>query len=478
VHIVSASEYQGEMAHMKYKSNRKLNEECAVFGISTSEPEAVGITYNGLLALQHRGQEGSGIAVAVDNRISCHKNAGLVSEVFGKKVLQNLPKVNIAIGHNRYSTTGGTSINNIQPFISEYLTGRVATVHNGNISNASTLKSRLTSLGLNFHATSDSEVVSALIAHYYVKYGNQFDGLVKACDELQGAFSLIVLWGEGSMMAVRDPHGYRPLCLGKNSNGIAVASESCALDSCGFEFLRDVAPGEVVVIEDSKITHSSIALKPAACPGGLCIFEYVYFARPDSVIDQLSVYEARYKMGEILASEHPVQADAVCGVPDSGIEAALGYAAYSGIPLVSGFVKNRYIGRSFIYPVQSQRENAVHMKLNPLRINLEGKRIVLVDDSIVRGTTSEKIVRAMKDAGASEVHMRISSPPFLFRCNFGTDIDNEENLIANKMDLDEIRKKIGADSLGYISIEGLKNACRKSAQPFCTECFTGVDILK
>lgn len=462
---------------MKLRSDDKPHEECAVFGVSIHEPEAVGIVYNGLLALQHRGQEGSGIAVTLGNQMCYHKNAGMVSEVFTEKVLQKLPKSNIAIGHNRYSTTGGTAISNTQPFISEYLTGRVATVHNGNITNAPMLKSKLTALGLNFHATSDSEVVSALIAHYFVKYGNQHDGLVRACDEFEGAFSLIVLWGEGTMMAVRDPHGYRPLCIGTNSNGIAVSSESCALDSCGFEFLRDVAPGEVVVIEDGKITHSSIALKPVENPGGLCIFEYVYFSRPDSVIDRLSVYDARYKMGEILAAEHPVQADAVCGVPDSGLEAALGYAAASGIPLVSGFVKNRYIGRSFIYPVQSQRENAVHMKLNPLRINLEGKRIVLVDDSIVRGTTSEKIVKAMKDAGAREVHMRISSPPFLFRCNFGTDIDNEENLIANQMDLEAICKKIGADSLGYISIEGLKRACIQSSQSFCTECFTGVPVF-
>jgi len=276
------------------------------------------------------------------------------------------------------------------------------------------------------------------------------------------------------LIAVRDPNGFRPLCIGKNGIGCAVASESCALETCGFEFVRDVQPGEVVMIEHGEITKQlSINDEQSKRDHGICIFEYVYFARPDSVIDGLSVYEARYNMGLALAREYPVEADAVCGVPDSGLDAACGYSAASGFPLVTGFVKNRYIGRSFIYPTQDKRDSAVRLKLNPLSANIKGKRIVLVDDSIVRGTTSEKIVKSLKNAGAKEVHMRVSSPPFRHTCHYGTDIDSEENLIANNMSLDEICCKIGADSLGYISIDSLKNACKNCAVSFCTACFTG-----
>ncbi|MDR1629502.1 MAG: amidophosphoribosyltransferase, partial [Oscillospiraceae bacterium] len=420
------------------KFDEKLREECAVFGVCVSTNEAAGITYNALLALQHRGQEGSGIAVLKGNNILYHKNVGLVSEVFHEKVLKKLPMSHLAVGHNRYSTTGSNTVHNVQPFITEYLTGRIATAHNGNITNARKIKEELKNLGVHFEATSDSEVVSSLIAYYIVKLGDPLSGVIKAAKQLEGAFSLVVLCGDGKIIAVRDGSGIRPLCIGTHEDGVCVASETCALDSCGFTMLRDVAPGEVVVMENGQITHSSIELQEQkGC--GLCIFEYVYFARPDSIIDNLSVYEARYNMGRVLAEEHPVDADVVCGVPDSGLEAAIGYSAASGIPLVSGFVKNRYIGRSFIYPSQAQREDAVRLKLNPLSANVRGKRIVMVDDSIVRGTTSKKIVQAMKNAGAKEVHMRISSPPFLFSCHFGTDIDSEENLIANRMTLEEIR---------------------------------------
>jgi amidophosphoribosyltransferase len=451
----------------------KLHEECAVFGISIDTDEAVGITYNGLLALQHRGQEGTGIAVACDNTIYHHKNIGLVSEVFGNSMLGTLPKSCVAIGHNRYSTMGSNTLKNMQPFVTEYLTGRLATVHNGSITNAKSIKETLKKLGVKFDATSDSEVVSSLIAYYTVKYDDVLKGTIKAAEMLEGAFSLIVLCGHGKLIAVRDASGYRPMCIGKNAHGIVLASETCALDCCGFEFLRDVQPGEVILIENGQIINETKLNKQKEIEAGLCIFEYIYFARPDSVIDGLSVYEARYNMGSILADEHPVDADVVCGVPDSGLEAAAGYSARSGIPLVSGFVKNRYIGRSFIYPTQIQRESAVRIKLNPLRRTIENKRIVLIDDSIVRGTTSEKIVRALKNAGAKEVHMRVSAPPFKFTCHYGTDIDNEANLIANRMDLDGIAKKIGADSLGYISIDGLKRACSKCDLSFCTKCFTG-----
>ena len=450
----------------------KPKEECAVFGISLTTQEAAGITYNALLSMQHRGQEGSGIAVISDNTILYHKNTGLVSEVFNHKVLEKLPKSNVAVGHNRYSTTGMNVVNNVQPFITEYLTGRIATVHNGNITNAKVLRERLKSLGVHFDATSDSEVISSLIGFYIVKLGDSLQGVIKAASLLEGAFTLIVMCGDGKLIAVRDGTGYRPLCIGRNESGFCVASESCALESCGFHFERDIEPGEIVLFENGELLHTQRALKRLT-DSGICIFEYVYFARPDSIIDHLPVYEARYNMGVTLAEEYPVAADVVCGVPDSGLEAAAGYSAKSKIPLVSGFVKNRYIGRSFIYPTQSQREGAVRLKLNPLRTNVEGKHVVLVDDSIVRGTTSRKIVAALKSAGALSVHMRISSPPFQFTCHYGTDIDDEKNLIANKMSLEAIRRQIGADSLGYISIDGLKKACEKCSLSFCTKCFTG-----
>lgn len=451
----------------------KLNEECAVFGVSLTTDEAVGLTYNGLLSLQHRGQEGAGIAVVDDNNILYHKDVGLVSEVFCGGEFKNLSKGRIAVGHTRYSTTGNNKRENVGPFITEYLTGRIATAHNGNITNALDLRHQLKENGLYFHATSDSEVVSSLIAYCITKEQNTVLGVVKAADFLQGAFSLVIASGDNKLIAVRDPNGFRPLCIGQNGIGYAIASESCALEACGFEFIRDVLPGEIIVVENGSLTHQGVRLSKKDDRHGLCIFEYVYFARPDSVIDGLSIYEARHNMGTVLAEEYPVDADVVCGVPDSGLEAASGYSAKSGIPLVSGFVKNRYIGRSFIYPTQTQRDSAVRLKLNPLTINIQGKRIVLVDDSIVRGTTSEKIVKSLKNAGAKEVHVRISSPPFRHTCYYGTDIDSEENLIANQMDIDEIRRKIGADSLGYISIEGLKRACAKCMLPFCTSCFTG-----
>ena len=451
----------------------KLNEECAVFGVSLTTDEAVGVTYNGLLALQHRGQEGAGIAVVADNNIFCRKDVGLVSEVFSNRELKNLPRGSLAVGHTRYSTTGGNKKENTGPFVTEYLTGRIATAHNGNITNAKEIRERLKSYGLRFGATSDSEVVSSLIAYCITKAQNTLSGIKEAADLLRGAFSLVIASSENKLIAIRDPNGYRPLCIGKNESGHAIASESCAFDACGFTFVRDMLPGEVVVIENGIIAHQGVTLAKNEDNNGLCIFEYVYFARPDSVIDTLSVYEARYNMGFVLAEEYPVDADIVCGVPDSGLDAASGYSAKSGIPLMTGFVKNRYIGRSFIYPTQTERDSAVRLKLNPLSASIGGKRIVLVDDSIVRGTTSEKIVKSLKHAGAKEVHMRISSPPFRHTCHYGTDIDSEENLIANRMSLDKICGKIGADSLGYISIEGLKRACAKSALPFCTACFTG-----
>lgn len=451
----------------------KLHEECGIFGVSSFGSEAAGITYNGLLSLQHRGQEGAGIAVAADNKIICHKNTGLVSEVFSGKALEKLSKGKIAVGHTRYSTTGSNTTENVGPFVTEYLTGRIATAHNGNITNARALRQELVKLGLNFNSTSDSEVVSSLIAYHIIREGDTLRGIIKAGGLMQGAFSLIIASGKNKLIALRDPNGYRPLCMGKSPLGTAVASESCALEAGGFDFIRDILPGEAVVIENGEITCAETVLTGKQENAGLCIFEYVYFARPDSVIDGLSVYEARFNMGAALAEEYPVDADVVCGVPDTGLEAAFGYSAKSGIPLCTGFVKNRYIGRSFIYPTQDMRDYVVRLKLNPLSANIKGKRIILVDDSIVRGTTSERIVRSLKSAGAKEVHMRISSPPFRHTCHYGTDIDSPENLIANKMSLDEICRQLGADSLGYISIDGLKRACSSCKLSFCTACFTG-----
>jgi len=460
----------------KLCEQHEAKEKCAVFGVSlrANEEEAVGITYNGLLALQHRGQEGAGIAVSNNRSIVCHKDEGLVSEVFSGEELARFPKGRVAIGHTRYSTTGQSCRENAGPFVTEYLTGRIATAHNGNITNAKEIRAELANLGLNFSATSDSEVVSSLMAYCINTEKSSLNGIAHGAGLLNGAFSLVIVTSKNKLIAVRDCDGFRPLCIGKNDIGCAVASESCALETCGFEFVRDVQPGEVVMIENGEITNQvTIKKEKETEKHGICIFEFVYFARPDSVIDGLSVYEARYNMGYALAREYPVEADAVCGVPDSGLDAAFGYSAASGIPLITGFVKNRYIGRSFIYPTQSKRDSAVRLKLNPLAANIKGKRIVLVDDSIVRGTTSEKIIKTLKNAGAKEVHMRVSSPPFRHTCHYGTDIDSEEKLIANNMNMDEICRKIGADSLGYISIEGLKDACKKCSLSFCTACFTG-----
>lgn len=455
------------------RTEHKLHEECGVFGTATTREDAAGITYNGLLSLQHRGQEGAGIAVVAGSRILCHKNTGLVSEVFSGNTLAALSGSRIAVGHTRYSTTGGNTIENVGPFVTEFLTGRIATAHNGNITNARQLREILKTYGLHFEASSDSEVISSLIAYCVTREDDTLRGVIRAGRLLRGAFSLVIVTSDQKLIALRDPNGYRPLCIGRGPLGLAVASESCALEACGFTLVRDVQPGELIVIENEQITYEKIVLGEKAVEAGLCIFEYIYFARPDSIIDGLSVYQARYRMGLILAEEYPVEADIVCGVPDSGLEAAIGYSAASGIPLAPAFVKNRYIGRSFIYPTQDLRDNAVRLKLNPLAAVIKDQRIVLVDDSIVRGTTSERIVRSLKAAGAKEVHVRISAPPFRYTCHYGTDIDRRENLIANQMSLVRIGQTIGADSLGFISVAGLKKACHDSHLPFCTACFTG-----
>jgi len=466
---------------------QELNEECGVFGVClSSNPrqvgiylplsnEAAGITYNALLSLQHRGQESAGIAAILGNKIVCHKSEGLVTEVFANGNLAKLPQSNSAIGHTRYSLKGSSSKENVSPFVTEFLTGRVAVSLSGCITNAKEMRDTLTQSGLEFNTTGDGEVVSSLVAYCMMRVGNELQAVVRAANGLRGAFSMVILCSDGKVIAVRDPYGYRPLCIGKNESGMVVASESCAVECCGFEFVRDVAPGEIVVIEDGKISYQGIELKKDSerpANGGLCIFEYIYFARLDSIIDGLSVYSARFNMGRTLAKEHKIEADIVCGIPDASREIARGYSVESGIRLVPGFVLNRYVGRSFIYPTQAQREQAVRVKLNLLSVNVKDKRVVLIDDSLVRGTSTIHAVASLRSAGAKEVHLLISSPSTRFACNHGMKIGDKEAL-ANTMTTEEICKKVGADSLGYISLEGLKAACGKCAVPFCDHCFTG-----
>jgi amidophosphoribosyltransferase len=402
--------------------------------------------------------------------------------MFSGEVLRTFPKGSVAIGHTRYSSEKRMNYlppndsENVSPFVSNYFIGRVAASHNGRITNSAEIRDKLIANGLEFNSTSDCELIASLIAYCIMRVGNSYQAIVRAAKVLDGAFSLVVMCSDGRLIAVRDPMGYRPLCLGKSEDGLAIASESCALDCSGFEFVRDVKPGEIIIIQNGKIISDSIELKAEDSEGkrgGLCLLEYVYFARLDSVIDGLSVYEARHRMGAILAREHPAEADIVCGIPDNGTEIARGYSGVIGIKYHPCFVVNKYVGRSFIYPTQTQRDDIVNVKFNALKCNVAGKRVVLIDDSIVRGTTTLKAVRALRNAGAKEVHLRISSPPCMFGCRYGTDTGDEMTLIAHNRTVEEIRVKIEADSLGYISLEGLKDACRDSEVPFCTGCFTG-----
>jgi amidophosphoribosyltransferase len=454
----------------------KLREKCAVFGVSIDDNSAAELTYNALLTMQHRGQEGAGIAVVNDKTIICKKGIGLAMEVF-KDGSINRMQSGIAVGHCLCFAVSDLN-DDVQPSVTEYLTGRIAAVLNCRITNVRALRGELMTYGLTFTGTSDGEVLSKLLAYHCMINESVLEGVKYAATILEGCFSMLVMSTgkeNNKLIAVRDSSGFRPFCIGSNAQGIAVASESCALDICGFDFVRDIRPGEVVQIEDGKITYEEVILMQKIKNTGLCAFEYVYLARPDSCIDNLSVYEARVNMGRILARENKIEADAVCGVPDSGLEAALGYSLESGIPLVPGFMCNRYIGRSFIYPTQSLRENAVKLKLNPLKLNVENRRIILVDDTIVRGTSTRQVVRELKNVGAREVHMLVSSPPIKFKCGFGcVDTANAEQLIANNKSLDEIRETIGADSLNYISINGLKQACSKCTIPQCMQCFSTV----
>ena len=442
----------------------KLKEECGVFGIYAPDQEVARLTYYGLYALQHRGQESAGIAVSDGRSISVHKGMGLVSEVFSDSVVENL-KGKMAIGHVRYSTTGSSLLANAQPLVVHYQKGMMALAHNGNLTNAAELREELGKNGAVFQTTIDSEVIINLITRY--SRDTLEDALVKTMMDLRGAYALVIL-AEGKVFGLRDPHGVRPLCIGQIGDRFCLASESCALDTIGAEFIRDVEPGEIVAIDEEGL-HSRQGLTKTAHSS--CAFEYIYFARPDSTIDQLNVSSSRRQMGIELARECPIEADLVIAVPDSGTASALGYATALGIPFGEGLIKNRYVGRTFIQPTQALREVGVRLKLNANTSVLKDKRVVMIDDSIVRGTTSSKLVEMVKNAGAKEVHFLISSPPVAYPCYYGIDTAEREKLIANQLDIEGIRKFIGADSLHYISEEGLLRALGTEA--VCLACFNG-----
>lgn len=447
-----------------------IHEECGVFGaIAKSNIHIGSLVYYGLYALQHRGQESCGIVVNDDGVFTSHKDLGLLSEVFGNEMLSALPEGRIAVGHVRYGTTGGTNRNNCQPIEVNHQKGRMAIAHNGNLSNAAELRDKLELSGAIFHTTSDTETIAYIVTKERLHSSSIEEAVSKAMNSLEGAYSLVLMSPQKLILA-RDPHGFRPLCFGKTADDIYVAaSESAALSAVGAEFIRDVKPGEIIVFDGKDVISRTEHCNEK--PKKICSFEYIYFARPDSVIDGISVHKSRFKAGEILAESHPVEADVVIGVPDSGLDAALGYSNKSGIPYSIGLIKNKYIGRTFISPGQSTRLDQVKIKLATIEENVKDKRIVLVDDSIVRGTTSGRIVKLLRDAGASEIHMRISSPPFLHPCYYGTDIDSEENLIACKHTVEEIADIIGADSLGYLPAESL---CKMIGNEYyCSACFDG-----
>ena len=448
-----------------------IHEECGVFGIyENNTADVASSVYFGLYALQHRGQESCGIAVCDDGVFSHKKADGLVSEVFGREELERLGRGNMAVGHVRYSTTGGKNHNNIQPLVIRHIKGNLALVHNGNLINAAQLRRSFELSGAIFHGTSDTEAIAYEIVRERLSSSSTEEAVERAMPNIKGAYSCILMTAT-KLIAFRDPDGFRPLCIGRTADGAyVVASESCALETVGAEYLRDVRPGEIVVIGEDGLRSVTTHCREKS---NICIFEYIYFARPDSVIEGISVHHARVMAGRLLARHSPVDADIVVGVPDSGLDAALGYAEESGIPYGIGFIKNKYIGRSFIQPSQNQRESAVKIKLNAVRESVRGKRVIMIDDSIVRGTTSARIVRLLREAGASEVHVRISSPVFRHSCYFGTDIDSEENLIANHCGtIEDITKFIGADTLAYLPTEALSELVG-GRKEFCRGCFTG-----
>lgn len=451
---------------------RKLKEECGIFGMYAKEKQQ-NVAYHtcvGLSCLQHRGEESCGIAVNDGGVISYHKDVGLVSDVFKQHVLDKLPNGKMSIGHVRYSTTGAPKKENAQPIVIRYAKGNLAVVHNGNLTNAVELRKELQENGAIFSSTSDTEVIAYIIARERLKTKSVEEAIMNTMKYIKGAYSLIVMSSQ-KMIVVRDPQGFRPLCMGKLGEDYVFASESCALDVMGAEFERDIKPGEVVVVEHNEI-------KSYDCKNGqkdgLCIFEYVYFARPDSTVDGLNVHLFREQAGMYLAKQAPVEADFVAGVPDSGLDAALGYSKESKIPYGLAFVKSKYIGRTFIQSTQDTRKKQVLLKLNPIKTTVAGKRIVLIDDSIVRGTTITRLIKILRRAGAKEIHLRIASPLFVGICYFGTDVAKKDELIGVNKTVEEIRQEIGADSLEYLSLEHLREIAKASnAKGFCEGCFTG-----
>ena len=445
-----------------------LHEECGVFGIfgdGTINPAYA--CYNGLLALQHRGQESCGIAVTDDGVIDYHKDMGLVTEVFNNRILDSL-QGQMGIAHVRYSTAGGSVLENSQPLVMRYVKGTLAVAHNGNLTNALEIRSQLEQTGAIFQTTIDSEAICYVIARERLKCHSVEEAVARTMRVIKGAYSLLVM-SPRKLIAARDPHGFRPLCMGKYNDSVVFASESAALDACGAKFIRDIEPGEIVVVDNKEIR----SIKPdfgEEKKQSLCVFEYIYFARSDSFIDGISVYEARKQAGRILAREFPVDADMVVGVPESGIDAAIGYSEESGIPYEKAIVKNSYIGRTFIKPSQKERMKSVRIKLNPIADKIKGKRVVIIDDSIVRGTTVDTMLR---EAGAKEVHMRISSPPFMWPCYYGTDIPSRGELIACNHTVEEIRQLSGADSLGYLPADSLREMLHNAPIGFCDACFSG-----
>lgn len=444
----------------------KMEEECGVFGIYSKEiNEVAQITYYGLYALQHRGQESAGISVSNFGEIVTYKGMGLTADVFTPETLNNLVG-NAAIGHVRYSTTGASKLENAQPLESRYKLGQIAVAHNGNLTNAKIIRELLEDAGSTFNTSIDSEVIIKMIARK--ASGNVEDAIRSTVGAIKGAYALVILAGN-KLVGVRDPYGIRPLCLGINENGdYILASESCAIDAVGGTLIRDVLPGEMVIIDENGVKSVKYSENNKKAP---CSFEHIYFARPDSVIDGLNVYESRVEAGRLLAKQMKVEADVVIGVPDSGIPAAIGFAEASGIPYAIGLVKNKYIGRTFIKPTQALREQAVMVKLNPLKVNLEGKRVVIIDDSLVRGTTSKILIEIIRRAGAKEVHFRSASPAVKHSCYFGIDTAHREELIAARLSVEEIRKEINADTLDYLSMENMLKSLKGC--DYCVGCFNG-----
>jgi len=442
-----------------------LKESCGIFGIF-GHADATKLTYLGLYALQHRGQESAGIVVSDGKQMACHRGMGLVTDVFTHEVLEKLPG-HLAIGHVRYSTTGSSIIKNVQPFFVKYSQGSIAIAHNGNLVNSLRLRNELEKSGSIFQSTMDSEVVIHLIARS--KEANLEKRLIHSLTQIEGAYSLVLLT-EDRLIAIRDPWGFRPLCLGKLDDAYCIASETCALDLIQAECLRDIEPGEVLFLDKNGLC----SVRPfSGVKHSFCIFEFIYFARPDSDIFGKSVYLTRKRLGRELAKECPVEADLVMPIPDSGNYAALGYAEQSGIPFEMGIVRNHYVGRTFIEPFQYVRDLGVKVKLNPVKEILKGKRIVIVEDSIVRGTTSRTRIRTLRNAGAKEIHMRVSCPPHRFPCFYGIDFPTRSELIASAHTLEEIRDYIGLDSIGYLSLERMLNSMYLDKEEFCVACFDG-----